>query len=45
MTRRHHAPEPKLDDVLADPIVRLLMRRDGVTERDLRTLCRAAARR
>lgn len=30
--------EPTLDEMLADPIVQALMRRDGVTERDLRAL-------
>jgi len=30
--------EPLVTDVLADPIIRLVMRRDGVTARDLRAL-------
>jgi hypothetical protein len=30
--------EPKLDEVLHDPIVRLLMERDGVVEEELRRL-------
>jgi hypothetical protein len=30
--------EPALDDVLNDPIVRLIMKADGVTEADLRVL-------
>ncbi|MEX0923772.1 MAG: hypothetical protein WD489_07740 [Rhodovibrionaceae bacterium] len=28
--------EPSIDDILQDPIVRLLMRRDGVSEQSLR---------
>jgi hypothetical protein len=28
--------EPAIDDMLDDPIVRLVMRRDGITERDVR---------
>ena len=30
--------EPRLDDLLADPIVRLVMRRDGVEPAQLRAL-------
>jgi hypothetical protein len=30
--------EPVLEDVLNDPIVRLIMKADGVTEADLRVL-------
>ena len=28
-------PEPKLNDLLADPIVHLVMRRDGLTPEDV----------
>jgi hypothetical protein len=35
--------EPSLDEVLAEPIVRQLMRRDGVTEESVRRLVRQAA--
>ncbi len=31
-----NSPELTLDELLADPIVRLVMRRDGVTEADIR---------
>lgn len=37
--------EPSLDEVLAEPIVRRLMRRDGVTDEALRKLMRQAADR
>jgi hypothetical protein len=37
--------EPCLDEVLADPIVRQLMRRDGVTDAAFRNVIRAAAAR
>jgi hypothetical protein len=33
--------EPKLDDVLADPLVRTVMRRDGVTSEELRDILEA----
>lgn len=39
--RSHYAragAEPTLDEVLEDPIVRLVMRRDGVARRDVRQL-------
>lgn len=34
--------EPALDEVMADPIVRLVMRRDGLTENDVRGVLRTA---
>ena len=38
--------EPRLDEVLADPIVHQIMRRDGVAPDDLRThIARVRARR
>ncbi len=37
-TRRCRASEPTLDDILAEPATRLLMRRDGVEEAALRAL-------
>ena len=33
--------EPRLDDVLADPLVRTVMRRDGVTTEELRDILEA----
>lgn len=41
------APEAELslDDMLADPIVHLVMRRDGVDEAEVRALIRRLARR
>ena len=38
--RYSHNEEPSLDEILAEPIVRLLMARDGVDEADLRRLVR-----
>jgi hypothetical protein len=35
--------EPKLQDILADPDIRLLMNADGVEERMLLALCRQVA--
>lgn len=37
--------EFSLDDMLADPIVHLVMRRDGVEETEVRALARRVARR
>jgi hypothetical protein len=38
----HSGVEPKLDDVIADPIVHMVMRRDNVTSADLlRMIARA----
>jgi len=36
--------EPDLDDVMKDPIVRLLMRQDRVTDADIRKLAHRAPR-
>jgi len=36
--RRWAGCEPALDDMLADPIVRAVMARDGICEHDLRRL-------
>ena len=33
--------EPRLDEVLADPLVRAVMRRDGVTSEELRNILEA----
>lgn len=41
---RHAGIEPSLDDMLADPIVHAVMRRDGIGEREVR-LAIAHARR
>ncbi len=40
---RDAGPEPTIDEVLADPIVRQLMSSDGVTERDIRQVVLRAA--
>lgn len=37
--------EPQLDDVLSDPVVRLVMARDGVTLDDMRDVVSAARSR
>ena len=37
--------EPALDDLLNDPIVRLIMKADGVTEAELRVLVAALRER
>jgi hypothetical protein len=41
-----HKPciEPSLDELLADPAARILMRRDGVTESQVRAVIGAAQR-
>ena len=36
--------EPRLDEILNDPIVRLIMDKDGAREADLRTLMMAVCR-
>ena len=36
--------EPRLDEMLRDPIVRALMLRDGITDREVRTVVADAAR-
>ena len=33
--------EPKLDDMIADPLVRVIMRHDGVTTEELRGMLEA----
>ena len=33
--------EPKLDDMIADPLVRVIMRHDGVTSEELRGMLEA----
>ncbi len=33
--------EPKLDDMIADPLVRVIMRHDGVSTEDLRGMLEA----
>lgn len=38
-------PEPSLEELLADPIVRLLMRSDGVTGSEVRRVAYAARER
>ncbi len=39
-----YAPEPRLDDLLADPVLRLMMRRDGVTRDGLMELAEVVRR-
>ena len=47
MVRHHKGPnaEPTLDDLMLDPIIHLLMRRDGVDEGAVRQIARDAALR
>lgn len=47
MSRYYLSPrrEPQMDDVLADPVVRLVMARDGVTLDDMRDVVSAARAR
>ena len=40
MRTMHMTSEPAIEEMLADPIVRLLMAHDGVREGDLRQLIR-----
>ena len=42
---RPQQTEPTLDDLLRDPIVHLLMRRDGTDEETVRRIAREAALR
>ena len=35
-------PEPEISELLADPIVHLVMRRDGLTEKDVRAAVHVA---
>jgi len=37
--------EPSLDDILAEPIIRTLMQRDGVGEEDVRRIVAGVRRR
>jgi hypothetical protein len=45
ITEKRFDKEPSIEEMLADPIVRLLMRRDGVLAGDVRTLLAGAAER
>ena len=47
MSRYYLSPrrEPQLEDVLADPVVRLVMARDGVTLDDMRDVVSSARSR
>ncbi len=38
----HAGPEPELDDMLADPIVHLVLKRDGLTRDDVVAVMRQA---
>ena len=40
MARRARLREPTLDEILKEPIIRLLMRRDGVEADEVRALMR-----
>jgi hypothetical protein len=42
---RHAGPEPSLDEALADPIVRLVLARDGLAAEDVGAAMRLAAAR
>jgi hypothetical protein len=37
----HAGDEPTIDEVMADPVIRLLMRRDSVSEAELRCTIRS----
>lgn len=39
---REHRLEPAMDEIISDPIIQALMRRDGVTRADIRRLMDAA---
>jgi hypothetical protein len=41
---RHSGAEPPLDEVLLEPVIRLVMKRDNVTEDQLRHFIRIASR-
>ncbi len=41
----HAGAEPALEELLCDPIVQLMMRRDGVARRDVERVIEAARRR
>lgn len=43
MARLQMIMEPSLDEMLEDPIVQILMRRDGVTESEVRHLINTVA--
>ena len=45
ITEKRFDEEPSIEEMLADPIVRLLMRRDGVLAGDVRTLLVRATER
>jgi hypothetical protein len=45
ITEKRFDKEPSIEEMLADPIVRLLMRRDGVLAGDVRTLLAGVAER
>ena len=47
MTSHHRRPdaEPTLDDLMLDPIIHLLMRRDGIDEGTVRRIATDAALR
>ena len=45
ITEKRFDEEPSIEEMLADPIIRLLMRRDGVLAGDVRTLLAGAAER
>ena len=45
ITEKRFDKEPSIEEMLADPIVRLLMRRDGVLAGDVRTPLAGVAER
>lgn len=45
MTGYRHGTEPRLEDMISDPIVHLVMRRDRISVEDVRAVVDAARRR
>lgn len=45
ITEKRFDEEPSIEEMLADPIIRLIMRRDGLVAGDVRAALAAAAKR
>ena len=45
ITEKRFDEEPSIEEMLADPIIRLIMRRDGLVAGDVRAVLVAAAER
>jgi hypothetical protein len=45
ITKKRFDEEPSIEEMLADPIVRLIMRRDGLVAGDVRAVLAGAAER